>query len=389
MRATGLRGKVVIVTGGAAGIGRATARRFAEEGCRVAVWDVSDAPVLDELRSAGGEAVFQKVDVSRREAVDAAVAEVVGRWGQVDVLVNNAGIVRDAQLVKWKDGQIASMLSDETFDAVINVNQRGVFLCTRAVVPHMIKAGGGCILSASSVVGLYGNFGQTNYTAAKAAVIAMTRSWARELGRYKIRVNAVAPGFVEDGDPALHAGEGAELDGRAHPHRPHGGAHRHRGGVRVARLRPGLLRARDRALRGRRARGGDVGDGPPRAHRRHRPLPAGARDHERLSAGAAPPVSRLRREDGGVERDPEALVGARGLDDLRRRAARGAAGPRAGGKAAGGGRPRHPRHGLAGLHHPRHLRGPAAQARGAARRHLRRRLRLRLLPHRPRRGERG
>jgi len=130
------------------------------------------------------------------EAVRAAVEEVLARWGRIDVLVNNAGIVRDGQLVKWKDGAVASVLEDKAWDAVIGVNLKSVFLCARAVVPHMIAGGGGVILNASSVVGLYGNFGQTNYTATKAGVIAMTRTWARELGKYKIRVNAVAPGFV-------------------------------------------------------------------------------------------------------------------------------------------------------------------------------------------------
>jgi 3-oxoacyl-[acyl-carrier protein] reductase len=196
---TGLRGKVVIVTGGAAGIGRATSLRFAQEGARVAVWDVSDAgsaAQAAELNAAGGEAMFCRVDVTSSDSVEAGLKEVLSRWGRVDVLVNNAGIVRDAQLVKWKDGAVAGMMTDEIFDAVISVNLRGVFLCTRAVVPRMIAAGGGCILNASSVVGLYGNFGQTNYTATKAGVIAMTRTWARELGRYNIRVNAVAPGFI-------------------------------------------------------------------------------------------------------------------------------------------------------------------------------------------------
>jgi 3-oxoacyl-[acyl-carrier protein] reductase len=196
---TGLRGKVVIVTGAAAGIGRATARRFAEEGCRVAGFDVAEAAgpgLVEEIRKAGGEGFFVRVDVSDAASVDAGVAAVVARWGRVDVLVANAGILRDAQLVKWKDGAAASTMSDEAWEAVIGVNLRGVFLCARAVVPHMIRGGGGVILSASSVVGLYGNFGQTNYVASKAGVIGMTRTWARELGRYKIRVNAVAPGFV-------------------------------------------------------------------------------------------------------------------------------------------------------------------------------------------------
>lgn len=187
---TGLREKIVIVTGGAAGIGKATARRFAQEGCRVASWDVKDAPPEQ-----GG--MFQKVDTSNSAAVDAAIKEVIARWGAIHVLVNNAGILRDGQLVKFKDGAVTGMMTDEQFDAVINVNLRGVFVCTRAVTPHMIAGGGGVILNASSVVGLYGNFGQTNYVAAKAGLIGMTRVWARELGKYHIRVNAVAPGFIE------------------------------------------------------------------------------------------------------------------------------------------------------------------------------------------------
>ena len=186
---TGLQNKVVIVTGAAAGIGRATARRFAQEGCRVASWDVAAAEP-----EPGG--LFQKVDVSQAASVDAAVEEVMAHWGAIHVLVNNAGILRDGQLVKFKDGAIAGMMSDEQFDAVIGVNLRGVFLVTRAVAARMIPPGGGVILNASSVVGLYGNFGQTNYVAAKSGLIGMTRVWARELGKYHIRVNAVAPGFI-------------------------------------------------------------------------------------------------------------------------------------------------------------------------------------------------
>ena len=196
---TGLRGKVVIVTGAAAGIGRATAVRFAREGCRVAGFDVNEAAgksLVADLEKAGGEALFSRVDVASADSVEAGVAAVLERWGRIDVLVNNAGILRDAQLVKWKDGAVAGTMSDEAWDTVLGVNLKGVFLCTRAVVPHLIRGGGGIVLSASSVVGLYGNFGQTNYVATKAGVIGMTRTWARELGKYKIRVNAVAPGFV-------------------------------------------------------------------------------------------------------------------------------------------------------------------------------------------------
>ena len=199
MENTGVRGKVIIVTGAAAGIGRATARRFASEGCRVAAWDVNDAAqadVLRELESAGGDALFRKTDVTSAQDVEEAVGQVIGKWGRVDVLINNAGITRDAQLIKWKDGAVAGMMTDQAFDQVISVNLKGVFVCTRAVAPHMIKNGGGVILNASSVVGLYGNFGQTNYAATKAGVIAFAQTWSRELAKFNIRVNAVAPGFI-------------------------------------------------------------------------------------------------------------------------------------------------------------------------------------------------
>ncbi len=176
-----LKDKVVIVTGGAAGIGRATVEKFKSEGAEVESWDITSEP---------------KIDVTKKDSVEAAVNAVMKKYGRIDVLVNNAGILRDAQLVKWKDGSVVSVMDDATFDSVVNVNLRGVFICTRAVVPHMIKAGRGVILNASSIVGLYGNFGQTNYAATKAGVISFTRTWSRELGKYGIRVNAVAPGFI-------------------------------------------------------------------------------------------------------------------------------------------------------------------------------------------------
>jgi 3-oxoacyl-[acyl-carrier protein] reductase len=177
----GLKDKIVIVTGGAAGIGRATIERFRAEDAIAISWDVGETP---------------PVDVTKRESIESAVDDAIKKYGRIDVLVNNAGILRDAQLVKWKDGAVASVMDDSTFDAVINVNLRGVFLATRAVVPHMIRAKRGVILNASSVVGLYGNFGQTNYAATKAGVISFTKTWSRELGKYGIRVNAVAPGFI-------------------------------------------------------------------------------------------------------------------------------------------------------------------------------------------------
>ena len=186
----------MIVTGAAAGIGRATALRFAEESCRVAAFDVDEAKGKALADEFGADGFFQKVNVADAASVEAGVDAVVERWGRIDVLVNNAGILRDAQLVKWKDGSVDARMSDEAWDAVIGVNLKGVFNCTRAAAPVMIKRGGGVILNASSVVGLYGNFGQTNYVASKAGVVGMTRTWARELGHYNIRVNAVAPGFV-------------------------------------------------------------------------------------------------------------------------------------------------------------------------------------------------
>lgn len=173
-----LKDKVVIVTGGAAGIGRATVEAFESEGAKVVVWDLP------------------AVNVTNAEAVKQAAEDVIARHGRIDVLVNNAGITRDAQLIKWKDGAVAAQMDDATFDAVIDVNLKGVFFCTRAVVPHMIRNGSGVVLNASSIVGLYGNFGQTNYAATKAGVISFTKTWARELGRYNIRVNCVAPGFI-------------------------------------------------------------------------------------------------------------------------------------------------------------------------------------------------
>jgi len=186
---TGLSNKVVLVTGAAAGIGKATAKRFAAEGARVASWDVKPG-------EAEPNGLFHTVNVTDPASVESAVKDVVDRLGPPYVLVNNAGILRDGQLIKYKDGAVAGVMSDEQFDSLVSVNLKGVFHCTRAVAPHMIQAGGGVILNASSVVALYGNFGQTNYVAAKAGVIGMTKVWARELGRYKIRVNAVAPGYI-------------------------------------------------------------------------------------------------------------------------------------------------------------------------------------------------
>lgn len=194
-----LSNRVAIITGGANGIGLATARRLAQSGARVAIWDRDDDAGMvasRTLQSAGYETMCCAVDVTDRVGVEAAVLRTVERFDRIDILINNAGITRDAQLAKVTDGMVTDGMSEDEFDAVIAVNLKGVFNCTQAVVPHMIAAGGGRIVNASSVVVANGNFGQTNYVASKSGVIGMTRVWARELGRRGITVNAIAPGFI-------------------------------------------------------------------------------------------------------------------------------------------------------------------------------------------------
>jgi len=185
-----LTDKVAIITGSAQGIGLATALRFAAEGARVVVSDIGQQRVdqaVAAIAAQGGQAIGAVVDVTDRLAIDAMVAKVKTTWGRIDVLINNAGITKDARLAKMSSAQ---------FDAVIAVNLKGVFECTQAVAETMTAQGSGSIVNASSVVGLYGNFGQTNYAATKAGVIGFTKTWARELGPKGVRVNAVCPGFV-------------------------------------------------------------------------------------------------------------------------------------------------------------------------------------------------
>ncbi|MCX6093114.1 MAG: 3-oxoacyl-ACP reductase FabG [Candidatus Bipolaricaulota bacterium] len=185
-----LAGKVAIITGAGRGIGREAAVLFAREGANVVLADVDPQAekVVGEIKEFRGEAIFVRSDVTNRESCAAMTAAAVNSFGRIDILINNAGITRDAQLVK---------LSESDFDLVVAVNLKGTFNATQAVAPQMIDQGSGRIINVSSVVGLYGNFGQTNYAATKAGIIGMTKTWARELGRKGITVNAVAPGFIQ------------------------------------------------------------------------------------------------------------------------------------------------------------------------------------------------
>ncbi len=185
-----LENKIAIVTGGAQGIGKATVEKFAAEGATIIVWDVDEAKgnkLADDLRLQKVTIKFMRVNVADYQEVEKAILQIINEFGRIDILVNNAGILRDGTLVK---------MTSEQWQQVIDVNLTGVFNCTKAVAPHMIEKQYGKIINATSVVGLYGNFGQTNYVATKAGVIGMTKVWARELGRKGINVNAIAPGFI-------------------------------------------------------------------------------------------------------------------------------------------------------------------------------------------------
>ena len=186
-----LQNKVALITGAGNGIGKQTALTFSREGAKVVVADINEdagRKVVDEILQSDGIATFEMVNVAETEDVVRMVENTVKTYGKIDVLVNNAGIVADARLVK---------MDLEQWQRVIDINLKGVFLCGQAVAKVMeTHKSGGVILNASSVVGLYGNFGQSNYVATKAGVIGMTKTWARELGKKGIRVNAVAPGFI-------------------------------------------------------------------------------------------------------------------------------------------------------------------------------------------------
>lgn len=187
----GLEGKVALVTGSGRGIGKETAKRLAEESCKVVICDI-DVDVVDEaveeVKEEGGEVLGLEMDVTDIDSVKEGIEKTVDEFGSLDILVNNAGITADALLAK---------MEEEKFDSVINVNLKGVFNCGREAAKVMLDQGEGVILNASSIVGLYGNIGQTNYAATKWGVIGMTKTWAKELGPKGIRVNAVAPGFTK------------------------------------------------------------------------------------------------------------------------------------------------------------------------------------------------
>lgn len=187
-----LRDKVAVITGGANGLGKATALLFSKHGAKVVVVDINQEAgdqVIAEITGKEGVASFEKTNISNFAEVKKMMDNVIANYGGIDILINNAGILADARLVK---------MTEDEWDRVININLKGIFLCGQAAAKVMIeKDKGGVILNTSSVVGIYGNFGQSNYVASKAGVIGMTKTWARELGKSNIRVNAVAPGFMK------------------------------------------------------------------------------------------------------------------------------------------------------------------------------------------------
>ena len=230
-----LTDKVSIITGAGQGIGRATALKFAKEGAKVAVCDINmDSVERDgrrrSKRPAARRSAFGSTSPTRR-ASPRMVDGVMAKWGRIDTLVNNAGIVQDAQFKK---------MTDEQFERVIDVNLKGVYNCTKAVVDIMLEQNSGCILNASSIVGIYGNFGQTNYAATKFGVIGMVKTWARELGRKGIRANAICPGFIETPILAVDAREGHQDDGGQGADGPPRQARGDRQHLRLARLRRGV-----------------------------------------------------------------------------------------------------------------------------------------------------
>jgi len=184
-----LEGQLVIITGGARGIGEGICDVFCKEGATVALWDIIDGQAtVDKIAANGGHIFYQKVDVTNQESVDDAVAEIIEKYEKIDVLINNAGVIRDKSFLK---------MTRQEWDTVMAVNVDSLFVTSKAVLPHMKTANYGRIISASSINAYIGAFGQTNYSASKAAIIGFTHSLCREVGKYNITVNAVAPGFIK------------------------------------------------------------------------------------------------------------------------------------------------------------------------------------------------
>ena len=185
-----LKGQLAIVTGGAKGIGEGICKLFCKAGATVALWDISNSGLAttERISKGGGSIFFQKVDVTSKEDVQMAVTEIINKHGKIDILINNAGIIRDRSFMKMEPSE---------WDAVINVNLNSLFTTTKVVLPHMKEAGYGRIVSASSINGFAGSFGQVNYAATKAAVAGFTRALCKETGRFGVTENAVAPGFIK------------------------------------------------------------------------------------------------------------------------------------------------------------------------------------------------
>ena len=185
-----LQNKVAVITGGADGLGRAASIKFAAEGAQVIIWDMNEEKAqltIAEIEAESGKVFFAKVNTASYTEVEAATQDAISRFGRIDILINNAGITRDASIKK---------MTPEMWQQVIDVNLTGVFNCAKCVSAGMVEKGYGRIINTSSVVALYGNFGQSNYVATKAGVIGLTKTLARELGRKGVNVNAVAPGFI-------------------------------------------------------------------------------------------------------------------------------------------------------------------------------------------------
>lgn len=185
-----LKGKVALITGGAGGIGEETAYVFAKEGADIIIADYDEKgyEVAEKVKALGVNSLFIQVNVADNESVKEMMRQAILDFPKIDILINNAGITRDAMLKK---------LSVEDWQKVVDVNLSGVFYCTQNVLPYMLEQGSGSIINTSSVVGVHGNVGQTNYAATKSGLIGMTKTWAKELGPKGIRVNAVAPGFID------------------------------------------------------------------------------------------------------------------------------------------------------------------------------------------------